>query len=94
MPRRPPLRVATDADVPPPKNLKAAAATSERALLVMLRDKIAAEMDSGVPPHTLAPLARQLRDIAKEIEAMDLRAKEEAQEGAILDDEAWDSESL
>ena len=94
MPRRPPLRVATDADVPAPKNLKAAAATSERALLVMLRDKLAAEMDSGVPPHTLAPLARQLRDIAKEIEAMDLRAKEEAQEGAILDDEAWDSEAL
>lgn len=93
--RKAPLRAVTAEDAPAPKSLRSAAEVSERALLVMLRTKIAAELDAGVPPHTLAPLSRQLLIIAKEIEAIDLRAKEEGADAAdAAPDEAWDSEAL
>lgn len=89
------LRAVTAEDVAEPKTLAAAAKVSERALLVMLRSKIAAEIDGGVPPHTLAPLSRQLRDIAKELEALDLRAREEGADAAdVIEDEAWDPQAL
>lgn len=85
------LKVVTDSDAPPPpKTLKAAVDVSERALLVTIRSKIASEIDDGVPPHTLAPLTRQLRDIDKEIRLLDQRAKEEAREDGVSADEAWD----
>lgn len=90
------LKVVTDGDAPPqpPRSLKDAAEVSERALLVMMRTKIAAEIDGGVPPHTLAPLTRQLRDIDKEIRALDLRALEEAGDAGDAPDEAFDAEAL
>jgi hypothetical protein len=47
------------------------------------------------PPRDLAALTRRLQDIAKEIEAIDLRAKEEGSDAAdVAADEAWDSEAL
>jgi hypothetical protein len=89
------LKVVTEQDqVQAPKTLKDAVDVSERALLVTIRAKIAAEIDGGVPPHTLAPLTRQLRDIDKEIRALDLRAKEEADEDAASADEEWDETAL
>ena len=90
------LKVVTDGDVPPPapKTLKDAVDVSERALLVTIRAKIAAEIDGGVPPHTLAPLTRQLRDIDKEIRLLDQRADEEAGEDDVAADEAFDAEAL
>lgn len=91
------LKVVTDADAvppPPPKSLKDAAELSERALLVMMRTKIATEIDGGVPPHTLAPLTRQLRDIDKEIRLLDQRAKEEARDDGVSADEAWDETAI
>jgi len=90
------LKVVTDQDVPPaaPKSLKDAVDVSERALLVTIRAKIASEIDGGVPPHTLAPLTRQLRDIDKEIRLLDQRAKEEADEDGASPDEAWSDEAL
>jgi hypothetical protein len=90
------LKVVTDGDVPPvaPKTLKDAVDVSERALLVTIRAKIAAEIDGGVPPHTLAPLTRQLRDIDKEIRLLDQRAHEEAGEDDVAPDEAFDAEAL
>lgn len=89
------LKVVTAEDaVQAPKSLKDAAELSERSLLVMMRTKIASEIDAGVPPHTLAPLSRQLREIDKEIRALDLRAKEEADEDDVAPDEAFDAEAL
>lgn len=50
----------------------------ERAVLVALRSQAAAELDSGrVPAHAIAGLMRQLRDLDREIRALDLRAVEE-----------------
>lgn len=89
------LKVVTEGDAPPaaPKTLKDAVDVSERALLVTIRAKIASEIDGGVPPHTLAPLTRQLRDIDREIRALDLRERE-AGEDDVAPDEAFDAEAL
>ena len=96
--RKPPLRAVAPGETKPaaPKTVAQAAASGDhRSLLVAMRERIAVTVSNpDCPPRDLAALTRRLQDIAKEIEAMDLRAKEEAQEGAILDDEAWDSEAL
>ncbi|GAS92678.1 flagellar protein FliT [Mycolicibacterium brisbanense] len=77
-----PLRLVTAADKPEPKKkpdtLSEAAEQGERDLLVMMRDTIANRIDAGPPPHTLAPLMRQLREIDKEIRSLDARAEHEA----------------
>ena len=73
------LRAVAEAErapKPKPATLADAADDSERALLVMMRDKISTEIDGAVPPHTLAPLMRQLRDIDKEIRSLDARAED------------------
>lgn len=59
-----------------------------------MRDKIAAEIEGGVPPHTLAPLMRQLREIDKEIRALDLRNEQDAHasNGPVSTD--YDSSSI
>jgi len=67
---------------PPPTDVKGAAEHSERALLVALRTRIATDIDNGVPPHTLAPLSRQLREIDREIRLLDARLKQEADDDA------------
>lgn len=96
--RKPPLRAVAPGETKPaaPKTVAQAAASGDhRMLLIAMRERIAVTVSNpDCPPRDLAALTRRLQDIAKEIEAMDLRAKEEAQEGAILDDEAWDSEAL
>lgn len=96
--RKPPLKVvkAGARRAPaPPKTLKDAVGLSERALLVMMRTKIANEIDGGVPPHTLAPLMRQLRDIDKEIRLLDIKAEEESRENAgPAPDEAFDASAI
>lgn len=90
------LKVVTAEDASPaiPKTLKDAVDVSERALLVTIRAKIASEIDAGVPPHTLAPLTRQLRDIDKEIRLLDQRTQEDAGEDDDAPDEAFDTEAL
>lgn len=60
----------------------------------MMRSHIASEIDSGVPPHTLAPLTRQLRDLDKEIRLLDLKALQEADDDAEVPDEEWHAESV
>ena len=92
----PKLKVVTEGDAPPapPKSLKDAAEQSERALMVRMRTTIAVEIDGGVPPHALASLIRQLRDIDKEIRLLDQRAKEEARDGGVSADEEWDEAAL
>lgn len=69
---------------------QAAATGDHRALLVAMRERIAATVSNAdCPPRDLAALTRRLQDIAKEIEAIDLRAKEE---GADADDAAEDED--
>lgn len=95
MPRK--LTVVAPGDQPPapPSTIKAAAEHSERALLVALRAKIAAELDTGVPAAYLAPVSRQLREIDQQLRALDARAEQEAAEdGNGHPDEAWDAEAL
>ena len=99
MPRKPPLRVAepgeTAPKLVPAKDLQEAVERSERELLVTMRARLAAVMDGGVPPHTLAPLARQLREIDKEIRLLDVKAAQESDDdNSARPDEAWDSSAL
>lgn len=97
--RTPPLRAVKDdeqAAVARPKSVKDAATSGDhRALLVAMRDRIAATVsDPKCPPRDLASLTRRLQDIAREIEQIDLRAKEDGDDGSASPDEAWDEEAL
>lgn len=72
-----------------PKTVAEAAATgTHRELLVATRDRIARTVSSDeCPPRDLAALSRQLVLLAKEIEAIDLAEKVEAERsGPVLDD--------
>jgi len=91
---KPPLRATTAEDAAAAEAAATAAATvpatlaeavgcSERALLVAVRRKLAAELDAGVPPAYLAPISRQLREVDKEIRALDAAAKKEQGEDDI-----------
>lgn len=95
--RKPALRAVGDGEKTPDSVrtvAQAAANGTHRDLLVAMRERIAVAVSNPTcPPRDLAALTRRLQDIAKEIEAMDLRAKEEALDG-LLDDEAWDEEAL
>jgi hypothetical protein len=74
---------------------QAAATGDHRALLVAMRERIATSVSSAdCPPRDLAALTRRLQDIAKEIEALDLRAKEEAHEDDGAEPEEWDDAAL
>jgi hypothetical protein len=95
--RKAPLRAVTDNDKPVKRLSVAEAASSgdHRALLVAMRERIARTVaDPECPPRDLASLTRRLQDIAKEIESMDVRAKEEARQDAVTADEDWDAEAL
>lgn len=97
--RKAPLRAVKDGEQKPPaakKSVAQAAATgSHRDLLVAMRERIAVTVSNPeCPPRDLAALTRRLQEIAKEIDAIDLRAKEEAAEGGSIPDEAWDAEAL
>lgn len=93
------LRAVTDDEKPVAKKkldvAQAAESGDHRELLVAMRDRIAkAVRNEDCPPRDLAALTRRLQDIAKEIESIDLRAKQEADTDAIAEDETWDSEAL
>jgi len=67
-----------------------AANTSRRDLLRALRDRIASDIDEGVPARDLASLSKRLLDISKELE--DLEAVEDGDDistAATTPDEAW-----
>lgn len=92
------LRVAKPTDAPARKMSVAQAAETgdHRALLVAMRERIAqAVSNPECPPRDLASLTRRLQDVAKEIEALDLRAKEEGADAAdVVASEEWDPEAL
>ena len=76
--------------------LQAAATGDHRSLLVSMRERVArAVSDPDCPPRDLAALTRRLQDISKEIEAMDLRLKEDGADAAdVAADEDWTAEAL
>lgn len=92
------LRVVEKGEKPPTKlTVSQAAATGDhRSLLVSMRERIATTVsDPDCPPRDLASLTRRLQDISKEIEALDLRAREEGADAAdVAEDEAWSAEAL
>jgi hypothetical protein len=98
--RSAPLRAVKPGEQPAttkkPKTVKEAAASGDhRALLVAMRERIAATVsDPDCPPRDLAALTRRLQEIAREIEQIDLRAKEEGDDGSASPDEEWDEEAL
>lgn len=68
----------------------AAASGTERDLLVAMRDKIAADLDEGVPPRDLASLTKRLMEITREIKAIDAAENgDEVGDAAATPDEAW-----
>ncbi len=76
---------------------EAAASGDHRALLVAMRERIAQTVSNpDCPPRDLAALTRRLQDIAKEIESLDLKAKQEARDDASNGhaDEAWDEAAI
>ena len=97
MARKTPLRAVgpgeTACPEPPAKAqtvAEAAASGDHRALLVAMRDRISTAVTAAdCPPRDLAALTRRLQDIAKEIEAIDLRRK---QEGEDHDEHVGDAE--
>lgn len=75
---------------------EAAASGDHRVLLVSMRERIAQTVSNpDCPPRDLAALTRRLQDISKEIEALDLRAREEGSDAAdVAEDEEWRAEAL
>lgn len=74
---------------------QAAAGGNHRELLVAMRERIARTVsDPDCPPRDLAALTRRLQDIAKEIEVIDLRAKQESAEDGEVTDNAWDDAAI
>ena len=75
---------------------EAAATGDHRKLLVAMRERIARTVaDPDCPPRDLAALTRRLQDISKEIEAIDLRLREEGADADALEgDEEFDPASL
>jgi hypothetical protein len=94
------LRAVKDDEKPPRSQKKlsvteAAASGDHRALLVAMRERIARTVSNpDCPPRDLAALTRRLQDIAKEIEVIDLRAKEETQADAVSPDEEFDTSAI
>lgn len=90
------LKVVSDADLPEapstrksvPKTIAAAVQSSERELLVALRAKAAVELDSGVPAHAISQLMKQLRELDKDIRALDARTQDDGEDrpGGQVDD--------
>ena len=95
--RKSPLRaVSSDERLAERLSVSAAAASGDhRKLLVAMRERIAlAVSDPDCPPRDLASLTRRLQDVAKEIEALDLRAKEEGRDASDVPDAEWSAEAL
>ncbi|BDT84606.1 hypothetical protein [Nocardia cyriacigeorgica] len=68
--------------------IRDAAQGSELDLLCALRDKIAADLDDGVPPHAVARLVGELRSIDQRIR--ELGTLDQGSVIAETPDEAWD----
>jgi hypothetical protein len=81
-------------DAPKIKSLAEAVAGGDYyEILIAQRREIAESIPDEKGPAKAA-LHRQLSLIAKEIEALEARKQEEAEEAELVGDEAWDSEAI
>jgi hypothetical protein len=71
---------------------EAADCGTQRDLLVTMRARVATAVeDPNTPARDLAALTRRLLEIAREIEAIDARAAEEADESDSVPDADWEA---
>jgi hypothetical protein len=81
-----------------PSRLSSAVGKSEREVLVILRRKLAAQIDKAdVPTSALAPLVRQFREIDREVRGLDLVAAQLAAGVVDGDDDGsagWDPDAI
>ena len=90
-----PLRAVADGESAPPRPpltvTDAADTGTRRDLLVALRSRIATTVeDPNTPARDLAALSRRLLEIAREIEALDAREREDdVGRSAATPDEDW-----
>lgn len=86
---------APPAPKPPKSVAQAAKSGTQRELLAAMRDRIAdAVSKPDCPYRDLASLTKRLGDIAKEIEAIDLRAKQDSEDNGVVSDETWDASAI
>ena len=79
---------------PDPKSVTDAASSgTQRELLVAMRDRVAKDVENAnTPARDLAALTKRLLEIARDIEAFDARAAEEAEEsGDSTPDDRWEA---
>jgi hypothetical protein len=70
----------------------AATKGGRRDLLVAMRERVARAVEDGATPaRDLAALTRRLMEIAREIEALDVRAAEELEDDNVAADEDWEA---
>lgn len=77
--------------------VQAATDGDQLELLVAMRGRVAtAVQDPNCPPRDLAALTRRLQEIAREIDAIEVKAKQEADEDgdSRTPDESWDAEAI
>lgn len=99
MPPRPRLRAVTPDETPREPTRQSVAAAAEtgnhRTLLVAMRDRIARTVsDPKCPPRDLAALTRRLQDIARELDQIDQRNRQEEGGHEFVEDVYWDPEAL
>ena len=100
--RKSPLRAVGANEKPPTKQkihtiVEAAEAGDQRELLVAMRRRVAETVQNpNCPPRDLAALSRRLQEISREIEAIDVKVRQEAEEdgGQGTPDEEWDEEAI
>lgn len=67
-----------------------AAAKGRADLLEALRDKIAGELDNGVPARDVAPLVRRLMEVTEQLEEMKAEKEgDDVSDAAATPDEPW-----
>lgn len=80
-----------------PMSITDAAESGEQLeLLIALRRRVAVTVeDPNCPPRDLAALSRRLQELGKEIEAIKVKMRQEAEEdGGVTPDEEWDAEAI
>lgn len=81
-----------------PKSLKNAANSSEREMLVILRDKLAGRLDDpDTPPHAVGRLVADFLKVDRNIRDIDRRADDAKSDAGVTnldDDDEWDDDEV